>query len=564
MPKLSQRFAELRGMYSDNIEEQAPAKRRKWPYWVGAGALVAAMGIGGYFLANKPERGGRYEHSGERAARGSSANDVITGVGFPDPFEKGMRYEVDGDITLRGFSFPEWEPVEKYLRTTTIDGAPLLRALILGKIIPSEKRKEIEEALGIYPPARQLLGVEYKLWGSKSPMIGYEKVVVRDEDPLHVLAYYLLLKENKHVIYNPGKESYWPDKRATRIKRKDGKIHACIYNFIPEATSAPDFTAAILGDVGDTREFVEYTVKKFNAVTNGQYVRPLSDHEDFEQTDRLYREACRIFDGFEDFNPEAEEVIKVLRGKGSLEGKGIYLSALLNETALDTLILDEFPEHEIIGYSIAKGKTLVLGSGAKAGDVGVFGEGNVLNWGEVNRLALYARGGFQGNWGKARNFAEKTRGGFQGNWGEAERMAGNVEGGFQGNWGEVKNYFALSAEGGFQGNWGDLNPKVRESVFVNWGARIINSINLGEVGLGKIGGVIETRPLISYNARAEEALQQLSEKMDDIDFLKKFGTYGSPEAGRVLEQIRSFDFPAFQSEVEQLSKNLKKELNTKE
>ena len=45
MTSLAERFAELQGMYGEDVEK--PARKRKWPYFAAAG-LAGTLVLGGY------------------------------------------------------------------------------------------------------------------------------------------------------------------------------------------------------------------------------------------------------------------------------------------------------------------------------------------------------------------------------------------------------------------------------------------------------------------------------------------------------------------------------------
>ncbi len=146
-------------------------------------------------------------------------------------------------------------------------------------------------------------------------------------------------------------------------------------------------------------------------------------HYNDQLVESLYNETCKFFEDKQELKPDGKAVLEMLKARTEpLDGTGLYLSALLNCTGLDEFVIEDFPELDKIGYRIKPGKVLVLDKGAKAHSVGDYAQGDVLNWGEAERMASHAQGGFQGNWGEVESMADYAQGGVQIDRGKVKRI----------------------------------------------------------------------------------------------------------------------------------------------
>lgn len=222
-----------------------------------------------------------------------------------------------------------------------------------------------------------------------------------------------------------------------------------------------------------------------------------------------YGRAVKILEGKEHIKPEGD-VIHILREMDTSNRGGLFLSALLNCTDMDTLVIEYFPRLQNIGYRIKEGKTLILGERTFAEDVGEEGEGVILSWGNVKHLGKNARSGFQGNWGYAGEFAEGASGGVQVNWDYAGGFGKETEGGIQVNCGSAKD-FADYAKGGVQVNWGVANylgHRAEDGIQVNR-AYVINMFHETEGGIQ-----VNVGKVIIYPEMRKKKVKEMDTKLD--------------------------------------------------
>lgn len=144
---------------------------------------------------------------------------------------------------------------------------------------------------------------------------------------------------------------------------------------------------------------------------------------DYTSVPLIYDSAVKIFDGKEKLSPSPIQMMEIFDEMSSSEKKydytGLFLSALLNKTALDVLIIiHPFHELEFIGHLLALDKTLFLGPNISENPIQQIGfkcKGNVINncHGVVD-FATGAKNGVQINYTYAlKRFAEEVEGGIQ-------------------------------------------------------------------------------------------------------------------------------------------------------
>lgn len=325
-----------------------------------------------------------------------------------------------------------------------------------------------------------------------------------------------------------------------------------------------------------------------------QVYRPVADRIILEKKDwyhyrsmveSLYGEACELFRHYSDMDAGWGAAGVLAEKAWPKDGTGMLLSALLNSTGTEGLVVERFPELDMIGYRIKGGRTLVLREGTQALSAGREGRGVVLNWGECRMMGLWQEGGFQANFGSTDFLAHSAKAGVAVNWGFAKNMAYSVKGGMQANFLEVDE-MGYGADDGLQVNFGhatNMASNAMKGLQLNYG-RIGASlsryakegsiqINFGKVremssgltfeGTPKASNLMLNAGLVLW-ARHQEVTdagedaellslgRELKGKFRDIGFLRKCRKY-SPEA---VESIRGFDFAAFESEIAEIAQEL--------
>ncbi len=74
---------------------------------------------------------------------------------------------------------------------------------------------------------------------------------------------------------------------------------------------------------------------------------------------QIYEKAVNLFKGKEDLQIESvgsKKILDVLSRARSCDGTGLFLSALLNKTSINDLIVDDFPAIVYLGYKLAPKK----------------------------------------------------------------------------------------------------------------------------------------------------------------------------------------------------------------
>lgn len=117
---------------------------------------------------------------------------------------------------------------------------------------------------------------------------------------------------------------------------------------------------------------------------------------------------------------------------------GLFFSALFN--FIDLPELSKVFSHAIMGYRLAAGKRLVVCRDSNVEHLGIYAEGDILNFGKVGCFAYYAHNGLQANCGEVRwDMAWAADGGIQVNFQKVfEKIGMETNGGIQINVGEVK------------------------------------------------------------------------------------------------------------------------------
>jgi len=141
--------------------------------------------------------------------------------------------------------------------------------------------------------------------------------------------------------------------------------------------------------------------------------------------DQLYNEAVKILKpGAKAFRiitqKDLSNILTIIQSN-STKASGLYLSALLNATALQEM--DGVFKQFIPGYRLMAGKRLITRKGSRIAIIGDYCEGEILNFGSVYDSIFSVRG-LQVNFGKV-FIHSSTEGGIQINFGERNYMIGN-------------------------------------------------------------------------------------------------------------------------------------------
>lgn len=102
--------------------------------------------------------------------------------------------------------------------------------------------------------------------------------------------------------------------------------------------------------------------------------------------EHIYECALKIFEGKEHIkldHKQSPDILDTLSRTQSNDGTGLFLSALLNKTSMEALVVDDFAHLIQLGYKLDTKKTLVVGKNvflSATEYVGKFAEGNILNY----------------------------------------------------------------------------------------------------------------------------------------------------------------------------------------
>lgn len=116
--------------------------------------------------------------------------------------------------------------------------------------------------------------------------------------------------------------------------------------------------------------------------------------------EQLYSEAAKIIKEIKIRNEKitGELIPETIKKEAQkYDGTGLFLSVILNETEIEQMTVEEFPDLDNIGYKIKKEKTLILGPKTNSNIIGMLGEGNVINYGNLHKYAYCMKDGIQIN-----------------------------------------------------------------------------------------------------------------------------------------------------------------------
>ncbi len=122
---------------------------------------------------------------------------------------------------------------------------------------------------------------------------------------------------------------------------------------------------------------------------------------------QIYDKVADVFKGKESLkwdSVQLECLIKNLAEKMKKSGDevvdGLFLSALLNQTNIKTLYINESVNFRYMGYELKKDKTLAVGSKVSAFYLGCLGKGNTINLSNLYIQGVQTSGGIHINKGK--------------------------------------------------------------------------------------------------------------------------------------------------------------------
>lgn len=212
---------------------------------------------------------------------------------------------------------------------------------------------------------------------------------------------------------------------------------------------------------------------------------------------------------------EIEEILNFLRKDADSESlAGLFLSAL-NNTIINTLIINDFPKLDCIGYRLAKNKKLLLGRKVITIWAGYDGQGVLINNGSVI------------------SFADETTDGTQINNGRTAEFAFYTSGGIQINNGLVRSSFSSLINKGLQINNGTLEFELSQYITEK---------------------IIDLKRKFK-NKKINLLKSQLQNKISELDFLKniKNETYE-----QIANKIDAYDFNKFEKDATGICKKIKK------
>lgn len=122
-----------------------------------------------------------------------------------------------------------------------------------------------------------------------------------------------------------------------------------------------------------------------------------------EKVQKIYLSALKIFEnkqnlriGIKDMN-ELTKIFKSER-QSAQNTAGLFLSALQNETAIDTLIITSPLELNLLGYKLKQKKRIILGENITTYNLGSNAKGGIIvNKGNATYLGYLSEGGIQIN-----------------------------------------------------------------------------------------------------------------------------------------------------------------------
>lgn len=286
-------------------------------------------------------------------------------------------------------------------------------------------------------------------------------------------------------------------------------------------------------------------------------------HSNGALKEALYTEACRLVKASELKELEGREAVSVLREYSKrLDMSGLFLSAALNETAIDTLPVADFPKLASIGYRLKEGKTVITAEGTEALFAGEKSGGTVLNFGFAQDLCADCVDGFIGNFGRSQSMGYAAKKAFACNWGGCNGLGTMSEKTANVNFGAAGSLGFLSRMG-VNINCGKL--KEFDIVCVDLGGILINSeegtvenfyfgsiknpiiVDLGNIKGDKMSHNILRLDLRNYREECGRLKKGL-ERLKEIDT-----SMPHPE---IIERIRGLDLAAARKEIEDAAAEL--------
>lgn len=235
----------------------------------------------------------------------------------------------------------------------------------------------------------------------------------------------------------------------------------------------------------------------------------------------INNETLKIFNGKEKLKPDAkqiEEIVEELRKKAKeVDGTGIFLSTLVNQTKINTLYINEFPKLDQLGYLLKKNKTIILGPKNYTYYLGTFAQGNTINKGTTRYQGIEADGGNHINLGKTRqgNYAD---GGNYINKGMA-RQQGDATGG---------------------GNYINQETATTQGIYTSKG----NHINLKTVEC-------KGKSVIDLSKKRSKLKTKLEQKLSELDFLK------TEDPSKLIQLVNAYDWQKFDKELNEICGKIK-------
>ncbi len=296
-----------------------------------------------------------------------------------------------------------------------------------------------------------------------------------------------------------------------------------------------------------------------------------------DKLSKFYEKGLKILEGKEKLKIEknqTKQILDIIFSKEDEEyvSKEMFLSALINETANDFLIVNKLKSKidprlnyhlEFIGYQLKKGKTLILGQRISSNNAGYRGKGGIIiNRGDARNLGSYYLDGILVNLRRGEDcfssYSQNTtiiNTGMCGAIGNVSKIGlvinlGNTQ--VLGN--ESENEVIINL-----GSTEHFGTGAKNSILINMKdiKNALDKYKTGEkyyLGIGSENCIlISTKEIDKAITPYKQQKIKLEQKMQEIEFLKTLKEENDEEAVR---QIKNFNFKKWEEEVKEIAKEI--------
>lgn len=225
---------------------------------------------------------------------------------------------------------------------------------------------------------------------------------------------------------------------------------------------------------------------------------------------------------------------------------GIFLSALQNATKLDTIILEEFPYIWHAGYKLKKNKYLIIGPKTGAFRVGTYGEGTIINKGDVDFLGKGSQKGIYINNERTGYFGWDSNGLYINN-------KNATEIGFVTQNGIVIN----------NGKAHGIGYEAQDGIIINNGkSDYVHTDNLRKQAIDLTPKQPFLTRILNFITRKRVSPNPLKQKLDSeltkIEFTKTLDELPYEEQ---MNKVKTFDWKTFEKEITAIAEEIQEEHN---